>query len=181
MPTAAVHISVSKIINESLKKDEKLFILGNIVPDCFRNAKYFGSRKLSHFSNDYDLNNIMARNENYIKFFDVYKDKLDDPFVLGYLTHLITDTYWRDNMATKYEKIINGKRALLKKDNTYYTNQIDMNKYLYQNEGEFVEFLVKLFKIKRIDNIDEKTFNNQINEIDITGLNGTIDYINDNC
>ena len=93
MPASAIHMSVANIINKKLKQPSFEFTIGNIAPDCWRHSLLHNDKHLSHFSTDTEINGIKMKIENYEKFIEKYKNKLDDPFVLGYLTPLMTDNY----------------------------------------------------------------------------------------
>ena len=86
MASAIIHIAVANEINKTLKKDEQKFLIGSIAPDI---AKQIGMTKvLSHFQDKDDSI------PNLDKFLNKYKDKLNDPFILGYYVHLYTDYLW---------------------------------------------------------------------------------------
>lgn len=86
MASTVIHMCVAKKINEKLKLDEKMLLLGSIAPDI---SKHLGETKTrSHFLNDDKTINID-------KFLEKYKDiLLGEPFMLGYFIHLYTDLLW---------------------------------------------------------------------------------------
>ena len=170
MPSFIIHASVAKEYNKKHKLDDLLFIVGSIAPDCWRNSKLFGyeNRYLSHFTNT-QLNN---ENEDYQMFFLKYHNHLDNPFYLGYLIHLITDTFWRDVIYKEYELIIN-KKMDKEKLNNYIRNE---NHYLDSS-------LIKYYQLKEFPIYESQIplFNASIDEIDLTGLfgpSGTLAYAN---
>jgi len=86
MASAIIHIAVANEINKRINKDEQKFLIGSIAPDI---AKQIGMTKvLSHFQDSDDSI------PNLDKFLAKYKDKLNDPFILGYYVHLYTDYLW---------------------------------------------------------------------------------------
>ncbi len=151
MPTAGIHLCVAKSLLQKKKINEKLFFLGNIAPDSWRNST--STKDGSHFQ--------VNKKIHYDEFYKKYKDKLDNPFVYGYLTHLITDYYWYgNNLSTVNEKY--------------------ENKEIYEKERDaFVSKLLRLYEINPLDKIDDN-FDNPIEELETIGINKTIEYINKN-
>ena len=153
MPSFIIHEAVGKELSKKLSVDKDIFLIGNIAPDCWRNAENFGfeNRRLSHFQ-PLDLN--VFEHENYELFYSKYKNALYNSFHLGYLTHLITDNYCRHKG------------------------------YFYKNENREIHDidipLIEHYKLEKLPLIDElEDFSSSIEELDITGLNGTIIYTND--
>ena len=167
MPSAIIHASVAKKINKVLKLDEELFILGNIAPDCWRNGKNFGSRALSHFLPD------NAVDEDYHLFYNKYKNNLNDPFVIGYLVHLMTDFYWRHNVT------VNDVRLPLVDD--FNINNYERKNFVRAEHFTLGE-VAKYYNLSEIVIPDYKFY--VVEEIDLTGLADTVYYINNayfNC
>lgn len=111
MASAIIHLCIAKEINKYLKMNEKELLLGAIAPDI---SKEIGQTKeISHFldhSNEDDIPNIE-------RFLIKYKDKLNEPFTLGYFIHLLTDKYWfRDYIYQYIERYTKDKN---KKKITY--------------------------------------------------------------
>ncbi len=111
MASAIIHLCIAKEINKYLKMNEKELLLGAIAPDI---SKEIGQTKeISHFldhSNEDDIPNIE-------RFLIKYKEKLNEPFTLGYFIHLLTDKYWfRDYIYQYIERYTKDKN---KKKITY--------------------------------------------------------------
>ena len=150
MPAGGIHLCIAKKLAKCNKKlDNFNFYIGNIAPDSWRNS---GSTKnRSHF------NNKTSRND-YMKFYDKYKNHLDDMFVYGYLTHLITDNYWYGHKLYP---------------NDYIVPPIDY----YREINKITSILMKRYDIDKLDHIDDN-FVNIVEEIETSGINKTIDYLN---
>lgn len=161
MPSAIIHASVAKKINKVLKLDEDLFILGNIAPDCWRNGKNFGSRSLSHFLQNNTID------EDYHLFYNKYKNNMDDPFVIGYLIHLMTDFYWRHNVT------VNDARLPLV-DNFDIANY-ERKKFIHDEHSTLGD-VAKYYNLSKILIPDYRFY--EVEEIDLTGLPDTVLYIN---
>ncbi len=93
MASYIIHMAVAKEINKVLKRDESKLLIGSIAPDI---SKCLNQSKIkSHFiGNNHDLPNID-------KFLSVYKNKLNDDFVMGYYIHLYTDLLWYKTFLPK--------------------------------------------------------------------------------
>lgn len=148
MPAAAIHLCIAKKL---LKKDinKELFYIGNIAPDSWRNST--SNKHESHFEIEGKI--------NYMNFYDKYKDYLDNPYVLGYFVHLITDKYWYSNELSTVD---------------YKHNKPD----IYGKEiGKLVCNLTKYYKIDKLNKIPDNLVN-PIEELETRGINNTIDFIN---
>lgn len=106
MASSVIHMCVAKKINEKLKiRDENLLLLGSIAPDI---SKHLGETKTrSHFLTDGNTVDIE-------RFLEKYKDKLNNPFMLGYFIHLYTDFLWdkyfiSDIVENHTIKLLNGE------------------------------------------------------------------------
>mgnify|MGYP003308523444 CR=1 FL=1 len=110
MPSVIIHRCVSKRVLEKINLyendlDKFLYDVGSLTPDSWRNTARFKDsllpkkekRLYSHFSNEGEFI------ENYELFYKKYKSLLNkkDPFMVGYLVHLITDNFWRYDMFYK--------------------------------------------------------------------------------
>ena len=122
MPAATIHRCVAKKILEMTnlytnEEDKFLFEVGCIAPDSWKNTARFKNSTLpkkqkrcySHFSpKDKYI-------ELYLDFYTKYNPKLDDPFMVGYLVHLMTDFFWRYLIFYNYFnkdgsiRLINGR------------------------------------------------------------------------
>ena len=101
MPSWSIHLNVAKKLNETLKLDKDLFYYGNLIPD----VDY--SDKINRFDAHYYHINLQyptVPKENMIdinKFLEDYKDKLNNPLIIGYYTHLLTDLYFNEIIYNK--------------------------------------------------------------------------------
>lgn len=187
MPSVIIHRCVSKRVLEKTnlyndELDKYLYDIGSLTPDSWRNTKRFkdsllpkkDKRKHSHFSNDGEYI------ENYDIFYNKYKSHLDrnDPFMVGYLVHLITDNFWRYDMFYKSfypdgsikmidYSIMNAdkheKKDLLNKE----TKKVSRDLAKYYN----------LVLLRHITDIEISTLP-LMDEIEYDGINESIDYNN---
>lgn len=87
MASSLIHIAIANEVNNKLKRDEQKLFIGTIAPDI---SKLIGKTKeKSHF-----LTSVGTDIPDIYKFLSLYKEYLDDDFVLGYYIHLYTDYLW---------------------------------------------------------------------------------------
>ena len=148
MPAAGIHLCVAKTL---LNKDmnQYLFFLGTIAPDSWRNSN--STKSGSHFQ--------ILEKIHYEKFYQKYKDKMNNPFIYGYLIHLITDYYWYGNsLSTVKTKYLNNE--------------------LYQKEmKKLISMLMLFYDIKPLKQV-ENTFLCPVEELETSGINKTVEYVN---
>lgn len=166
MASSLMHICVAKIINQRLKKDERLILLGSIAPDL---SKLVGEDKVkSHF-----LDNPNVEIPNLNRFLDKYKNKLNDDFIMGYYIHLYTDYLWfkyflgeimNENTITE----LNGDKVPFSKE--------QYMKYIYSDYTNLNPNLIDLYKIDfKIFYEELPKINNVIDEIPCDKLQLLVD------
>lgn len=169
MPNALIHRCVNKKVLERINKykteEEKyLYDVAAIAPDSWRNTKRFKEsqlpKKLKRMHSHFSLETEFI--EHYEIFQKKYKDYLDNPFIFGYLIHLMTDNFWRTEM---YEKSIVDEEHgnILNHDLEILTQEISN----YYNINELKELTEK--QIEFLPKIDEMTYE---------GINDTIRFTN---
>lgn len=125
MASTMHHISVGQLYYEKYlsgytEEQRKRFLLGTIAVDWNAVEKKKegvpqDTRKISHFVTNETEGEQLTFDEylpNLDKFLEEYGSQLDDPFVLGYLVHLVTDKVWFEKtipgFVKKHLKEING-------------------------------------------------------------------------
>lgn len=100
MPNWGEHLLIANKILKKIKIDENIFLFGNILPDVQDGYLVKGISNIQpHKINHYDLNgeNYNPNNKKeYEIFYEKYSNKMDNPIIMGYLSHLITDSLWND-------------------------------------------------------------------------------------
>ncbi len=180
MPGYVIHMAVASRILEE-KGDinssfQEAFLLGNIIPDAMdRSAK-----KESHFWDDETYKNL-NRIPNVEDFLKKYGDRLGDPFILGYYTHLLLDyyfvrDYWHDNfqLLNQDMKLENGYDKVeyikLKKDNNIYEREAFLSDELYYGDYDRIyPYIFDRYPYIRIDNCDLSVIS--VDEIDREKVN----------
>ena len=100
MPSWSVHLAIAKKVNKKLKLNDDLFLYGNLVPDVDKGTMI--TRYEAHYYND-KLRFPTVPQEKMIdinNFLNVYKNKLNNPLILGYYSHLLTDQFYNEKVYT---------------------------------------------------------------------------------
>ena len=100
MPSLTMHHSVSVIANRKLNLPEASFYLGTIAPDVINTEK----KELNHF---YEKLESGFKVPNIDLFITEYRESLSNPFVLGFLSHLLVDRYFFEEFIDKYIELNN--------------------------------------------------------------------------
>jgi hypothetical protein len=102
MPSWSIHCVIAKKVNEYLKLDENTFLLGNILPDVDDEINEYGSY-FSHYYGTLRCSGCQGEELPDIqRFLKKYKDNIDNPIMMGYYCHLLTDYYFNDYAYSKY-------------------------------------------------------------------------------
>lgn len=182
MPSAIIHRCVNKRVLEELDKykasnDKYIYDVASIAPDSWRNTEKFKNsdlpkkqkRMYSHFSKENEFV------ENYKLFIEKYKSKLDNPFIFGYLVHLMTDNFWRLEMYYKNAFDINNiDNELLNIE--HLEEKSEVNKDVETLTRKIAEY----YKIQELRNITKEEINEIpiMDEITYDGINDTINFTN---
>lgn len=177
MPAGSYHLSVAKIVNKELHQDEYVFNIASIAPDCWRHSKLHSDKYTSHFSIPYEMNGLNVFIEDYKSFYNKYKNNLDDPFVLGYLIHLMTDFYYKENVTSRYQFKIDGVKKIKTKDGYFEGTNEEIKEYLHNQNAIATAKIAKHFNVEVIGL--DKVIECFVDEIDLSGLINTINYINE--
>ena len=153
MPSWSVHLSVAKKVNEKLKLDKDLFYLGNLIADIDYGNKL--TRKQSHFYyNNYCKKCPKEFLPNPELFLKEYKNKLNDPLVLGYYSHILTDYFYNDYVYSncyildKNNDIVGVK---LKNNKVKKINPIDNNVRKKYKQHDLILYGKYLFNSNQVE------------------------------
>ncbi len=106
MPGWITHIDVATKISKKLALDKDKFIIGNVMPDAekwvINDFSVFVPWSISHFGQIKKIENVNINLPNIENYVSLYKNKLDNPIVLGYLSHLLTDYYYNKETYTHH-------------------------------------------------------------------------------
>ena len=95
MPSWSIHLKIAKELNNKYNLEPNSFLFGSVLPDTNEDWGY------KRFDSHYYGTKVFPEcpGENMIdidKFLDEYKDHLDNPLVIGYYVHLLTDNYFNE-------------------------------------------------------------------------------------
>lgn len=107
MPGWAIHTIIANKLSEKINIDKNSFIFGNIVPDINNgyvvdNIGEIISHMDTHFTKEEDIKEIKFNFNNIKRFRDEYKNNMNNPIVLGYFTHLLTDSFWNEMVYNEH-------------------------------------------------------------------------------
>lgn len=114
MPCWSIHLGVSNEVNNKFNYDKELLYFGSILPDLI-------DRDKGHYYNNQVI--------NFDNFLNEYKDNMDNPLIIGYYIHLLTDYYY-NNFVHKNSWIKDDK------NNTIGIRLVDGNE-IYNNDPIF--------------------------------------------
>jgi hypothetical protein len=123
------------------------------------------------------MNGLNVFIEDYKSFYNKYKNNLDDPFVLGYLIHLMTDFYYKKNVTSRYQFKIDGVKKIKTKDGYFEGTNEEIKEYLHNQNAIATAKIAKHFNVEVIGL--DKVIECFVDEIDLSGLINTINYINE--
>lgn len=159
MPSHKIHIKIAQDVNKKLKIDKNLLMIGSILPDLYEDKS---NHSFSHFKTN-------PRNHQfYNKKVFLNKYNINNPVMLGYLVHILTDEFYNSYVKNNYFVIENGKLAGIKKidgeiyydepNEITYIKQVEFDKYdkCLMTTREFYLFddFNILDKIPKIDECD---------------------------
>lgn len=95
MPSWGIHLKLAKKLNNKLNIDKDLFTFGNLIPDVDNDSIY--TRKDAHYYTGIRFNKCPNELEiDLKKFLTDYKGKLNNPMILGYYCHILTDEFYNE-------------------------------------------------------------------------------------
>ncbi len=182
MPTHKIHLAIAKQVNDTLKLDLDSILLGSVLPDICDNEDH----KIAHYQvGEKDLEGLA----NPDKFVEKYKSKLNNPIMIGYLIHLLTDRYYNEYMFKHFYiydendngigMYLKGKKKLLDADTRKDLKHREL--FLYDswllNNG-YVPKFNNTKCIEKVLDFDEAKFNRKKLEEYILSSNRDIDKVN---
>ena len=112
--------------------------------------------------------------EKYPLFYDKYKKDITNPFMTGYLVHLITDNFWRTDI---YQNVVCNSE----KNRQYLTEaNIDYRIVLNNDIKKSSKYLIEHYKLKELKYLTDDEINSLpiMSELEYEGINDTIVFYN---
>lgn len=162
MPTPMMHVAIAKKVNEKLNLEDDLLYIGCLLTN-WTNVEYH----VSHFKDKEGIEGL-TNPDTYV---NKYEKLLDNPIVLGYLIHLLTDRFWNKYMVNNVYLYNNdmevvGVKTKKKKELTLNPESIHTLKAKTYNKYD--NYLVSK---KMVSNINEKVLDlPAVEEIKITTM-----------
>ncbi len=169
MPSWTMHIVTANMLNEELNVEKNSFLIGNVIPDAQRwvvdNLSYYVEYDISHYGHRQFVNGMNVILPNVNKFVENYKYKLDNPLILGYLTHLLTDYYWNNLTYSKHWFSVDSSKpmgTILKTGERFLCDEDTMRIQKQDDFANFCKYLLSKYDIqmpsfsdKIIDNLSD--------------------------
>lgn len=95
MPSHKIHLAIAKKVNDKLKLDLDSVMLGSVIPDLCIGRNH----TISHYQNGKLGVEGTANPDLFVKH---NKDKLNNPVMLGYLIHILTDKFYNTFAFTNF-------------------------------------------------------------------------------
>lgn len=156
MGSVVMHLCIGKKIAKKLNNsDRKEFLIGNLAPDLSKLINQ--PRHISHFLKKISINDSEREVPDLDKFIKKYSERLHEPFIQGYLCHLISDDVWfREYIPEHVVSITEDKNQILLRDIDDYIPYEEFRKMMYSDYTKTNKYLFDLYKLnlKRFDNMD---------------------------
>lgn len=178
MPSWPIHIALASKLKRKYNFTDD-FILGNVMPDAtngfiIKDISNVVSHSVTHFN--YQGPNKPPKNEVQ-KFLEIYQDMLNNPIILGSLTHIITDNYFNEFAYKNHMKNIDGKKYAILKDGSV-TDTVTPMKLKHADFETFGNYLISNNELgNEISETDETR--NLISELSYPLTENDIDIIID--
>ena len=182
MPTHKIHLAIAKKVNDKLNLDLNSIMLGSVLPDICNEKDH----QLAHFQfGEKDLEGLA----NPDKFIKKYKNKLDNPIMVGYLIHILTDRFYNEYIFRNYyiyDENNNGIGINLKGKAKSLNNELRKNLkhrdlFIYDKWLLNHNYVFKFDNyncINNVINIDEASFSPEKLKTYILSSNNDIDKLN---
>lgn len=182
MPTHKIHLAIAKKISDKLIIDTDSVMLGSVLPDICNEKNH----QLSHFQlGKKDLEGLA----NPDKFLLKYKYELNNPIMLGYLIHLLTDKFYNEYIFTHfyiYDEndngigiYLKGKKRMLSQEERKKMKHRELNIYdKWLINHNYVSKFNKFDCINNVIDIDEATFDKEKLKQYILSLNNEAKKLN---
>ena len=163
MPTHKIHLAIAKKVNDKLNLDLDQVMLGSVLPDIGEGKDH----QVAHFQHgEKDLEGLSNPDE----FVKKYKNKLDNPIMIGFLIHILSDRFYNEYFFKHFYiydeddngigMILKGKRKLLNDEERKNLKHREM--FLYDRwllNHNFVPKFNNNECINKVIDIEESSFN----------------------
>jgi len=162
MPSWITHLATSyQLLKKLPVTDENSFVFGNIMPDILNNylVKETSTHKdyeITHFTDEINIHGIQYQFPNPQKFWKEYQSKKDNPVVLGFYIHLLTDYFWNHTTYTNHFKKVDDQMIVIWADGTTKPMEYQDAIHLKQTDFRiFTQLLKTEYPLSQIKNMPE--------------------------
>lgn len=164
MPTSTIHEIVGKkLANKYKNLDNYNFYLGCIAPDSV-NCKGFAEKEIRWNAHLRDKDLSIWKN-NIITFYNQFKNKYNKEFIIGYITHIMTDIVYDEEL---YLKVTYPMKNIGKIEHEAHLHMLEEMKS-YGNNNEDFNYVKNILSTNNnyynIRNIDEELMSNWKNKV----------------
>ena len=183
MPSWSIHLNIAKKLNKKLKIDMDLFYFGSLVPDVDKDwnidrhfTHYYGTKVMKNFPKSFE--------SDLDKFVEHYNTRLDNPILLGYFFHLLTDDF--------YNKYIFRNKLVMDKDGNfigykkydksivYFESYKEFTKIKHDELEDYGRLIFDINDVRNINNIDKILLYSQALAFDLNeeNIKSRVEYLN---
>ncbi|MDD2627461.1 MAG: zinc dependent phospholipase C family protein [Clostridia bacterium] len=177
MGSLVMHLCIGKKIASKIKQAQKKeFLIGNLAPDLSKITNL--SKNISHYLKKETRNGVEMEVPDLERFVSEYKDRLGEPFIQGYLCHLISDDLWfREYIPNHVVSITEDKKHILLRDIDDYIPYEEFRRRMYKDYAKTNEYLYELYKINLKQFDDMKIKNPKMKEFEYEEIHQLIEQI----
>lgn len=156
MPAWGTHLATANRILENLQIEKYSFLFGNILPDVnngyiIKNISCLKTYEETHYFKQYNFEGQKEYLPDIQSFFHDYKEKINNPIILGYFVHLLTDYYWNKEFYLKYGILNNEKERIGLMTNTQEKNFCNREEARKIKVNDFNLFSKTLYQENKIE------------------------------
>ena len=170
MPEINIHEKVAYEISKKYNLNSRDFFLGNLAPDSV-NIDGFAAKE-ERWSSHVRRKDRNEWREELRKFYEKEKDNYPKDFMLGYITHILTDIIHDDYLYLKQRRQIK-KDYDCDNDKAHLILREDMEKYRFKEWNEIINILESSNEFYDILNISKELEEKWLNK-------KVLEYLDDN-
>ena len=170
MPEINIHEKVAYEVSKKFNISSRDFFLGNLAPDSV-NIDGFAAKE-ERWSSHVRRKDRNEWREELRKFYEKEKDNYPKDFMLGYITHILTDIIHDDYLYLKQRRQIK-KDYDCDNDKAHLILREDMEKYRFKEWNEIINILESSNEFYDILNISKELEEKWLNK-------KVLEYLDDN-
>lgn len=145
MPSHKIHLVIANEVNKKLKLDNDSVMLGSVMPDL----SIMKDHEISHYQVQGNYEDELANPD---KFINEYKKELDNPIMIGYLIHILTDRFYNDYFFQNH-CLFDEKNKPIKVKLRNKKIKYPIKKYKQSDFGKYDNYLLKKHLVPKFNDI----------------------------